>query len=107
MSVHRLTRDRHGNVPWPTEPIQSLTGRVRQATAIVVERRRAAPPRSWTVTVACKRHRRSLTVEAPNKPTACRLAIDTYRAETKMPRSTSVLVTECIPAPGPDGPAAA
>lgn len=104
MSVHRLHRDRHGNVPWPTEPIQSFTGRVRQAAGIVAERRRAEAPRTWTVTVACKNHRRSLTIEAPTKPKACMLAIDTYRAETKMPSSTSVLVTECVPATDPQGP---
>lgn len=107
-SVHRLTRDRHGNLPpWPTAPIQSITGRVRQAAGIVAERRRAAQPVSWDVTVACKRHRRTITVVADTKPKACVEAIATYRADTGMPRSTSVLVTECVITEHTDGPDAA
>ena len=102
---HRLTRDRHGNIVWPTKPITSFTGRVREATEIV--RQRAPKPKFWDVTVACSGHQRTLTIQAKTRRMACIEAISQYRADTKMPASKSILVAECVENTNPKGPDAA
>lgn len=105
-SIH-LRRDRRGRPEWPTGPVQSTTGRNRPGLLASIAARKASEPRTWTVTVVCKSHRRSLTIDAHTKPAACTAAIAQYRAETKMPPQTSVLVTECVIADEPTGPEAA
>lgn len=106
--ITKLRRHRNGRPVWPSSPIVSATARLRGTKAAAAAAAKAAEPRTWTVTVACRKHRRSLTIQADTKPEACSLAIETYRAETKVPAQTSVLVTECAPADnGPNRPEAA